>query len=211
MLDKSLNAVFARALHLHQEGKLGDAQVLYEQLLAQHPDLAPVLTNLGTLYLQRYEQQRVQSDLARGIDLLQRALSINPAQPNLHNNLAIVYIQQKLKALAMSHYDQAVALGGVTPALHLIMGVFDLEHGLIDQALSRFEAAIAQNPGEVNAWYNRGNVLSRLRRFEEALSSYRRCIQLDPKHVEARINMGVVLQDLKQYPAAIALTTRHCS
>lgn len=198
-------AQFAKALGLHQEGYLDEAQILYEQLLAQHPDLAPVLTNLGTLYLQRYEQQRVQSDLVRGIDVLQRSLLISPQQPNLHNNLASIYIQQKQKGLAMSHYDQAVALGGVTPALHLMMGVFDLEHGLIDQALSRFEAAITQNSGEVNAWYNRGNVLSRLRRFEEALSSYRRCIQLDPKHVEARINMGVLLQDLKQYPAAIAL------
>lgn len=201
----SLNELFAHAVGLHQAGKLSEAQALYEQLLVQQPDLAPVLTNLGTLYLQRYEQQRAESDLLKGIEALQRSLSINPGQPNLHNNLAIVYIQQKQKELAVAHYDQAVAMGGATPALHLMMGVFDIENGLVDQALLRFDLAIALNPGEVNAWYNRGNTLSRLRRFDEALSSYRRCMRLDPAHVEARINMGVVLQDLKAYPAAIAL------
>ena len=197
--------MFKDALAYHQLGNLDEAQALYEQLLTQQPDLVPVLTNLGTLYLQRYEQQREQADLVRGIDALQRSLSINPVQPNLHNNLASIYLQQKQRALGVAHYSQAVALGGATAGLHLMMGVSDLETGLVEQALSRFDAAIALNPGEMNAWYNRGNVLSQLRSFDEALTSYRQCIKLDPNHVEGRINMGVLLQDLRQYPAAIAL------
>lgn len=195
---------FRIALNLHQEGKLDEAELAYNAMLGQHPDLAPVLTNLGTLYLQRYEQQRVQSDLLKGIEALQRSLLINPQQPNLQNNLAIAYIQQKQFDEALRHYDQAVALGGATPALYLMMGALLLDNGFSEDALQKFDAAIAANPGEVNAWYNRGNALRLLRRFDEALTSYRRCIKLAPEHVEARINMGVLLQDLKEYAAAIA-------
>lgn len=199
-----ISEIFAEALGLHQEGKLEEAQALYEQLLVQYPDMAPVLTNLGTIYLQRYEQQRAQSDLLQGIEVLERSLGINPNQPNVHNNLAIVFIQQRLLEQALHHYDQAVASNGATLSLHLMMGASLLDSGFSEDALVKFDVAIAANPAESNAWYNRGNALRTLRRFDEALTSYRRCIRLAPRHVEARINMGVLLQDLKEYAAAIA-------
>ena len=194
---------FAKALALHQSGLLKDAESIYAELLEHIPETPDVLTNLGTLYLQRYEQQKQQSDLALGIETLQRSLAINPNQPNLHNNLAIVFIQQRLLEKALHHYDQAVALNGSTLSLHLMMGALLLDSGLAEESLVKFDAAIATNPTEANAWYNRGNALRTLRRFDEALTSYRRCIKLHPEHVEARINMGGLLHDLKEYQAAI--------
>lgn len=196
-------AEFSKAFALHESGSLEGAEAIYVSLLEHFPQATEVLTNLGTLYLQRYERKKGHIDLQKGVETLLRSLELRPAQPNLHNNLAIVYIQKKQFDHAQTHYDQAVALGGATPALHLMMGALQLDSGLAEASLGTFDAAIAANPAEAHAWYNRGNALRTLHRFDEALTSYRRCIKLEPKHVEARINMGGLLHDLKDFHVAI--------
>ena len=59
------------AIGLHQAGKLQDAAAIYHRLLAQHPTHFDALYFAGAIALQTGE-------IARGIDLLHRAIAADP-------------------------------------------------------------------------------------------------------------------------------------
>jgi tetratricopeptide (TPR) repeat protein len=59
--------------------------------------------------------------------------------------------------------------------------------------VASYYRAVALDPGHWGAFYNRGNALRELNRFEAALASYERVIALKPDHVEASVNCRIVL------------------
>src|SRR5262249_28341355 len=54
------------------------------------------------------------------------------------------------------------------------------------------------------AFSNRGNALTELKRFDEALASYDKAIALKPDYAEAFSNRGTALKDLKRLDEALA-------
>lgn len=71
----------------------------------------------------------------------------------------------------------------------------------LDEALADYDAAIALAPKATkgkpgwkavkNNYYNRGNVLMRLDKFEEAVASFDQAIAFDPKFSQAIANRGI--------------------
>ena len=55
----------------------------------------------------------------------------------------------------------------------------------------------------VEAYYNRGNALHELKRFEEAVASYDRALTLRPDYAEAHSNRGNALHALKRFDEAL--------
>lgn len=196
--------LFKVGLEHHQAGRLEQAETAYCRLIEVEPNHSAALANMGVLYLQRFEHTLGVEWKNKAIACLNASLQINGQQANLHANLVSFYVGQRDLENALAHYRLAIELGESSSALHLWMGALLLDCGLIEDALGLLDAAIKANPGEVNAWYNRGNALRLLRRFEEALVSYRRCLRLQPDHAEAQINMGVLHQDLKNFDEAVA-------
>ena len=76
--------------------------------------------------------------------------------------------------------------------------------GRRDEALTRYDAAIAGNPGLLPAHYNRGNVLTDLKRPEEALASFDAALRLNPGHAEARNNKAHLLLGQGRFPEGFA-------
>lgn len=203
--------LLAAAILQHQRGELDAVEQSYKALLSMRPDAWVVLSNLGVLYLQRYQLRNDLEQLAVGISYLQKSVEINPIQPNTQKNLAIAYLRQSNMDLARHHYQLTVMQGGATLEFHMLLGASLLDAGFAAESLSAFDHAIALSPGTANAWYNRGNALRLLHRHEEAMSAYRRCLRLEPEHVEALINTGVLLQDLKQFETALIYYDRALS
>lgn len=195
---------FSKAINLHLSGLLDAALQEYLEILEKNPAHAGALSNLATLYLQRFHDAGDHENLKRAEGFLERCLLLNPSQPALRRNFLMAYVKAGLLNKALEEYDQLLKLNCHSSEIALLVGALALDSGFPAVALEKFDAAIALNTGEVNAWYNRGNALRVLRRFDEAMSSYRRCIRLRANHVEAHINMGVLLQDIKQSDLAIA-------
>ena len=72
--------------------------------------------------------------------------------------------------------------------------------GRRDEALTRYDAAIAGNPGLLPAHYNRGNLLSELKRPQEALESYDRALALKRDVPGVWNNRATVLRSLRRDP-----------
>ncbi len=231
LLTRDVNTLFAQALAQHQAGKLGEAIVLYEQILAMNGKHVDTLNNLGTLYLQR-------GHLGEGIQLIGRSLEINPNQPFVHMNrgFALHGLNRLEEALAsydraislkpdfaqlfynrgntlsrlmrleeaLASYDRAIALKPNFAEAYFSRGYILKDLNRLDEAVACYDRVIALKPDLAEAYYNRGNALLGLARMGEALVNYDRAIALKPDYADACCNRGNVLQDLRRYDKALA-------
>ncbi len=72
------------------------------------------------------------------------------------------------------------------------------------EALASFDKALAINPRDAGALYNRGIALQDLKRPAEALTSYDQALAIKPDDSDALYNRGVALRDLKRTAEALA-------
>jgi tetratricopeptide (TPR) repeat protein len=87
---------------------------------------------------------------------------------------------------------------------HLYQSYLFSEKGLYDSALRECEAAIFENDKNEDAWFFRGSVLSKLRRYEDAANSHHRAYSIDPNSVGALNSAGLNLAKLDRHDEAIA-------
>jgi Flp pilus assembly protein TadD len=83
-LRSSIQDDFRTALGDHQSGRLEQAAQMYQSILARQPDHADALHLLGVVALQ-------QGNPARAVELIGRAIAINPSAAAFHCNLADAY------------------------------------------------------------------------------------------------------------------------
>ena len=103
MLNFDQNQMIQEALLLHQNGQLDLAEVQYKKLLEDFPKNTLILTNLGTIKLQK-------NNLEDGIHLIEKSLLINPRQPNALNNLGVFLQKHNRSQEALDRYNSAIAI-----------------------------------------------------------------------------------------------------
>ena len=91
--------------------------------------------------------------------------------------------------------DHSVALN--------LLGAIAYQAGKYEFAVGLIDRAIQGNPGNAEAYFNRGNALYALGRYPAAVESYDQAIELNPGHAEAHNNRGSALYALGQYREAL--------
>ncbi len=171
------------AIDHHRAGRFDDAERLYNEILATHPEQPDALQFLGVL-----AGQRGTPDAA--IDYLTRAIAVNHRNPAYHYNLGLAYqaAKQPNEAgksfrrtldLDPTHVDALKGLGGALLAL-----------GRIDEAQRYCRQAVERAPGDPRVHNNLATVLLGLERVEEAEASARQALSLMPNFADAHNNLG---------------------
>jgi tetratricopeptide (TPR) repeat protein len=162
----------ATAIRLHQEGRLDEAEALYRQLLGDNPDHAEALHLLGVLADQR-------GRTAQAVELIGRALALQPENAVCHVNLAEVYRRAGDLTRAESHGREALRRQPANAEAHNLLGlVLQRLPPAGDEAVSHFEAARAWKPSWPAPYLNLGNLLRERGRPEEAAAVFRDGIRL---------------------------------
>src|SRR5438045_2558026 len=86
MSQLTIDQAMQIALGHHQAGRWAEAEAIYRQVLAQCPDHVGAMHLLGVLAC-----QTGQTDAA--IDLIRRAIAINPTAAECHHNLIVVAVR----------------------------------------------------------------------------------------------------------------------
>ena len=196
MLTIEQNQRIQEALSLHQDGQLDLAEVHYKKLLSDLPQNTLILTNLGTIKLQK-------NNLEDGIHLIEKSLEIDPKQPNALNNLG-VFLQKHNRSLeAFDRYNRAIAIESNYPEAYSNRGNALMDLNRFDEALDSYNHAIRIKPDYAQAFSNRGNALKELNRLNDAHESYSKAIELNSNYANAFSNRGEVLKKLGLKEASI--------
>ncbi len=211
-----------------EQGRLAEAQMLYERILAVDPVQAEALHFLGLL---RYQLGAREA----GIALIRRALAADPQYAAAHsnlgnilleqgelggaeaayrkalewdaalldarNNLGLVLRRQGRLAEAEAHYRQILAQHPDHPLILNNLGQLLAARGALEAAADCFQRAVAQAPEFSEAWKNLGQALARLQRPAEAVEAYQRAVAAG---ADAYLELANALRDQGLIEEAIA-------
>jgi predicted O-linked N-acetylglucosamine transferase (SPINDLY family) len=204
-----IQARFREGLALHQQGRLADAERIYQEVLERLPGHFDAWHLLGLVAAQTGRSER-------GLELITRAIALDPNVAVAHSNRAKALNDIKRYEEAIVSCDAATALSPDLAAAYVNRG--DALAGLRrhQAALASYDKAIALDPSVAEAHNDRANTLQSLNRYDDAVASYAAAIALKPDYAEAHSGRGLALQKLKRplealgsYNQAIALNPRH--
>ena len=190
-----------KALALHQQGQLAQAEAVYKAVLERTPDHFWALHMLGVM-----EAQRQNYDAA--VRLIGRALKADANSAMAHSNLGNALNALKRHAEAIASYDRALAIKPDFADALNNRGV--ALHGLKrhEEALASYDRALALRPDYADAWNNRGNALVSLQRHEEAVAAFERLSALEPAREDVRGKLLHARMQCCRWDAFDALSAR---
>src|SRR5262245_63285769 len=132
-----------------------------------------------------------QGQIAVGIDLARRALTVDSKQARFHTLLGMALSNIGRHAEALASFDQAIALGAADAHGGRADALVTL--GRLAEAVESFDRALVHDASSVADWCNRGAALIDLGRATEAADSFARATALAPEFAEAHYSHGNAL------------------
>lgn len=172
-----------KALELHREGRLDDAEEMYRSILSQDASQTDALHMLGVLLCQR-------GDAGEGIPLLEKALYMKPDMPAYRCNLANALHDVLRYEEALLRAREAIALKPDYAEAHFIAGLCQAALGRIDAAMSSYREAIRINPSLARAQNNLGILLMEQGDLKDAAACFESAIRTSPSYAQAHNNLG---------------------
>ena len=176
-----------RAITLHRQGRLDEAEALYRRLLKRRPGDADALHFLGLLSHQR-------GDTAAAIELVRRATASAPGYVDALNNLGNLLRVAGRFEEAETAYRRAIALRPDDANAHSNLGAVLKAQGNTADAEAALRRAIELDDHHVPALTNLGNLLNRVGRAKEALGYYYAAVAFNPRHPDAPRVLGLAYQ-----------------
>ena len=197
-LVRPAKAIYDQAFALHQQGRLAEAQIVYERALRLQRHSA-TLTMLGVIALEL-------GNTKGAIALLDEAVAADPVDPMTHIYHGIGYSRLGRHEAAIGCYDKAIAIDPESSALphyNRANALFQLQR--YQAAVDGYDRAIAMETDlDAEAHFERGLALQLLQRPEAAIASFEQAIALDsPRKSTAYFHRGASLQVLEQHDSAV--------
>jgi len=181
----------------HREGRLGEAEQAYRELLAADAQNVDAMHFIGVIAFQRGEYDRAK-------EWITRALQRNDRNAAAQNNLGNVFKAQGRLEDAAARYRRAIEMAPHYVDAHVNLADTLAQGGAAGQAAEHYRKACDLAPGVESLRYKLGNVLATDDRLEQAIASYREAIALKPDFFEAHLNLGRALKQCGRLEEAIA-------
>lgn len=184
------------AVQLHHAGRLRKAEAIYRQVLEIEPNNVDALHLLGLVARQfgKYET---------AIDLIGRAVKINPKAAMFQNNLGETYLSLGRLVEAETLCRQALDLQPDFPEANYNLAKVLRAQGRFDESIFCFEEVLRRRPDFVDAYVGLGETMYRHGRVDAALTLYQSALSRHPDNPTLLSSMGIVLRALGRVDDAI--------
>jgi cytochrome c-type biogenesis protein CcmH/NrfG len=88
--------------------------------------------------------------------------------------------------------------------------------GQLQGQIQKLQEMVSQNPQDVRAWVQLGNMLMDTHSYQEAIDAYQKSLALDPKNINVMVDMGTCYRNIGQpqkaveeYKKALAINPDH--
>ncbi len=186
MRSASHQPLAARAIDLHQAGKLDAAIAAYRAILKRHPETCTCWSNLGMAL-------RTVGRKDEGLAVLRRGARVCPQSPELHYNLGNALNDVGDHEGALKHYRAAWTLDPDNSEAARACGALLMRLGHAGQAVEHYAAALGRHPDDGRLCAGQGLALWKLRR-PAARVALRRAVALDPASGDLRRHLHGVLR-----------------
>ena len=199
MVDFSINisCELSDGLKYHKAGKLEAAEKIYKTILITHPFNSNCLHLLGVIATER-------KDYGAAIDLIGRAVGINPGSPVYYNNLGNAYRDSGSFDNAILCYKNALEMKPDLYEIHINLGNTFIKKGQVHDAVCCYRKALQINPESADAYYNLGNASRETGKFDDAVFCYRKVLQIKPESADAYYNLGNTFRETGKINDAIS-------
>jgi protein O-GlcNAc transferase len=196
----------ARAIEIasqhHNARRFSEAEAGYRQILAVDAKNFDALQLLGALYNETGHNEQA-------VELISRAIDLDPSYPPAHYNLAIAYGALNRIEPAIACYRKAIALEPGYFEAHYNLAVLFHNQGRLDEALASYKLAISLNPNFAEAHNNEGVAHGERGQINEAILAFQRALSIKPDYAAAQYNLGNALVEpdeaLACYQKALSL------
>ena len=196
--DKGMiKTLIDKGFDFHQQGKLEDAEPLYEEVLRFDSENAEVYNLIGVLKLQKGE-----IDLA--IEYILKAISISPME----------YFYEILFQALIRKEDFQSIIGYENTVNTLYSGSFSLLFDLAfafkklnkhKEALKYYEKALRIDPTHYDGWSNVSNIYDIEGRVNDAISAMEVCHSLRPEDDDTKYFLSRLYLKAKNYKKGLPL------
>lgn len=141
--------------------------------------------------------------LMEAANYLSQALTLDPTNPILHNNLGEIWRAQGRWEHALHCYQHALTLQPHFSEAHYNLANILKAQGHLTEASQHYQQAIHLKPNYAKAHYNLGNTLLEQGYPNAAIAAYRQAIHLKPIWAEAYNNLGAAMKEHERLDEAI--------
>jgi len=188
---------FSKGVLLVNLKRLEEAEQAFEQGVEKAKD-SPV----GYYYLGRIEVEAKHAD--RAVKHFEQAIRINPAFEPAHTALGSLYEMQQDRAQAAEVYRKY--LHDVNPhskeVRHHLIRLY-LQDKAYRSALEELEAALREDPDDLDAHLRLGLVYGELKDYPKAVVQRTKILSARPAELRIRDYLGLMYEEMKEYDKAI--------
>jgi len=188
--------IFQQAVLLHDHGRLGEAEQLYQTVLLRDDRHFGALCRMGQLRLQ-------QGRFADAERCFRRAVKVDKRSADARQYLAFALTGLGRLEEAVRSYRKAIAIRPAFGEAHNNLGYALQALGHLDDAMTQYEKAIVIRPDYHEAYNNLGNTLHLLNRSKEAIAHYKKALEIKPDYAEAHWNLGTAFRGIGHLEAAV--------
>ena len=169
----SIATEFDRAYRLHQQGKLREAFMRYDAVLAADPGYAPALHYSGVVLYQA-------GKIPEAADRIRASLELEPTSSEAWSNLALVLESAGRREAAVNALKKAAMLAPRSPEILANLAAAELGIGRVADAEASARSAIAVEARHASGWHNLALALEPQGRLLEAMDAASRATALAP-------------------------------
>ena len=126
----------------------------------------------------------------------QRALKLDPSDPETHYNVANTLKQLNEFDEAINYYQNAIKLNPNYIEAYNNLAITHKEKGNLEETINIYKKLITMSPNFAEAYNNLGIVLRETNRLKDAEKIYKKAIQINPNYAEAYNNLGITFREL---------------
>ena len=192
-IDKQID----EALSFHRHGKLDEAEAIYYDVLAQHPNNAETLHFLGLIAHQKGEHKRA-------IKLLKQAIDVQPQTAQFQSNLGLVQTSAKLFHDAAITFKNLMAIHSNDPNIANAYATALKGTENWGKAQNVLRELIDSHPKYAPGHFNLGNLYLALGHASLAVPAFETALGLASNDATVR-NLATALQNIGHNQRAISL------
>ena len=182
------NCLMERALGeaLYSAGRLDEAvEHLTRSFEIQPTDVA--FFEMGTIKLQQKKLEEAAFYYEKALQYPGEAVML----AQIHNNLAVLEMQQGALTEAEKHFRESVGLDPASARHRIAFGWLLARQGRYDDAIAQYEAAVKIAPDAL-AYFSLGSALESQHKLSQAADAYRETLALAPSFQEARLRLNAI-------------------